>query len=87
MGVDEKQRKDSTIKKAMAYNFQSVAQFMAILETSGYECYKKDGNLFVKRGGMVMDTIRIAEIEKRCKQYGEEQSKRQRQLRAILKKY
>ncbi|MBR1558101.1 MAG: hypothetical protein IJ647_10175, partial [Prevotella sp.] len=68
-------------------NFQSVAQFMAILETSGYECFKKDGNLCVKRGGMVMDTIRIAEIEKRCKQYGEEQSKRQRQLRAILKKY
>ena len=87
MGVDEKQRKDSTIKKAMAYNFQSFAQFMAILETSGYECYKKGGNLCVKRGGMVMDTIRISEIEKRCKQYGEEQTKRQRQLRAILKKY
>ena len=34
-----------------------------------------------------MDTIRITEIEKRCKQYGEEQTQRQRQLRAILKKY
>jgi len=88
MGVNEKERKDATVRKAQLYNFQSVAQFMAILETSGYECFKKDGALCVKRGGMVMDTIRLAEIEKRCKKaYGEEEDKRQRQLRAILKKY
>ena len=88
MGVNEKERKDATVRKAQLYNFQSVAQFMAILETSGYECFKKDGALCVKRGGIVMDTIRLAEIEKRCKkEYGKEEDKRQRQLRAILKKY
>ena len=60
---------------------------MAIFETSGYEAYIQDKDIYIKRGGQVQDKIAVNEVEKLCRKNGEDEKKRIRQLRAILKKY
>lgn len=52
------------IAEAKKYNFRSVSQFRAILESMGYECYEKSGKLNVKKGGVVIASENIPEIEK-----------------------
>ena len=71
MSIDQKHQNSEMMKLAKSYHFESVSQFMAIFETSGYEAYK----------------IAVKEIEKLCRKNGDEGKKRIRQLRAILKKY
>ena len=77
----------SMMKLAKSYHFESVSQFMAVFETSGYEAYIQDKDIYIKRGGQVQDKIAVKDVEKLCRKNGDEEKKRIRQLRAILKKY
>ena len=86
MGENQGQRASETIKKALEYRFASLNQFKAILESCGYECYEKDGNLCIKRGGHVVDSMPIARIQQHCQSFVPDE-KRSKQLRAILLKY
>ena len=87
MSIDQKHQNSEMMKLAKSYHFESVSQFMAIFETSGYEAYTQDKDIYIKRGGQVQDKIAVKEIEKLCRKNGDEGKKRIRQLRAILKKY
>ena len=87
MKVDEKHQNSEMMQLALGYHFESVSQFMAIFETSGYEAFIQDGDICIKRGGQVQDRIAVKEVEKICRKNGEQEKKRIRQLRAILKKY
>ena len=87
MNMDVKHQNSEMMIRAKSYHFESVSQFMAIFETSGYEAYIQDKDIYIKRGGQVQDKIAVKEIEKLCRKNGEDEKKRIRQLRAILKKY
>ena len=87
MKVDEKHQNSEMMALAKSYHFESVSQFMAIFETSGYEAFIQDADICIKRGGQVQDRIAVKEVEKLCRKNGEQEKKRIRQLRAILKKY
>ena len=85
MKVDEKHQNSEMMAQAKSYHFESVSQFMAIFETSGYEAFIQDGDICIKRGGQVQDRITVKEVEKICRKNGEQEKKRIRQLRAIPK--
>ena len=87
MSIDQKHQNSEMMKLAKSYHFESVSQFMAVFETSGYEAYIQDKDIYIKRGGQVQDKIAVKDVEKLCRKNGEDEKKRIRQLRAILKKY
>ena len=87
MNVDKKYQNSEMMKLAKSYHFESVSQFMAVFETSGYEAFIQDGDICIKRGGQVQDKIAVKDIEKLCRKNGEAEKKRIRQLRAIIQKY
>jgi hypothetical protein len=87
MNVDKKYQNSEMMKQAKSYHFESVSQFMAVFETSGYEAFIQDGDICIKRGGQVQDKIAVKDVEKLFRKNGDAEKKRIRQLRAILKKY
>ena len=86
MGVDESQRVGEAVSKAFQYNFSTVPQFMAILETMGYECYTEDAEIVLKRNGEVQEKVKVQLVESKISQEKQDK-KRMAQLKAILKKY
>ena len=86
MGENQQQRASETVKNAFDYKFATLNQFRAILESSGYECYEKDGNLCIKRDGHVIDTLPLTTIQQHLQTF-EPDERRRKQLRAILLKY
>ena len=86
MGENQQQRASEAVKNAFEYKFATLNQFRAILESSGYECYEKDGNLCIKRDGHVIDTLPLATIQQHLQTF-EPDERRRKQLRAILLKY
>ena len=86
MGVDESQQVSETISKAFQYQFTTVPQFTAILETMGYECYTEDDEIVLKRNGEVQEKVKILLVESKISQEKLDK-KRMAQLKAILKKY
>lgn len=88
MGVDRERETKEIMKKAFQYSFSTLGQYQAILESSGYECYKEDDNLNIKKDGVVIDHLPIAEIEAHFKNMDKKATeKRRKQLKAILMKY
>ncbi|MBP3265968.1 MAG: relaxase/mobilization nuclease domain-containing protein [Clostridiales bacterium] len=87
MNMDVKYQNSEMMARAKSYHFESVSQFMAVFETSGYEAFIQDGDICIKRGGQVQDKIAVKDAEKLCRKNGEAEKKRIRQLRAILQKY
>ena len=86
MGENQQQRASEAVKNAFEYKFATLNQFRAILESSGYECYEKDGNLCIKRDGHVIDTLLLTTIQQHLQTF-EPDERRRKQLRAILLKY
>ena len=86
MGENQQQRASEAVKNAFDYKFATLNQFRAILESSGYECYEKDGNLCIKRDGHVIDTLPQTNIQQHLQTF-EPDDRRRKQLRAILLKY
>lgn len=88
MGIEPKHEAKNIIQKAMEYSFATLGQFQAILESNGYESYVEDDKLNVKKGGTVLDSIVIKEIElAMTKTTKEESSKQRKRLKALLLKY
>ena len=86
MGVDESQQVSEAVSKAFQYQFTTVPQFTAILETMGYECYTEDNEIVLKRNGEVQEKVKIHLVESKISQ-DKMDKKRMAQLKAILKKY
>lgn len=88
MGVKPKQEAKRMIQQSLAYSFETLGQYQAILESSGYESYVENDKINVKKGGVVLDSLSVKEIEK-CfrKKRKEETDKRRKQLKAIMLKY
>lgn len=86
MGVDESQQVSEAVSKAFQYQFTTVPQFTAILETMGYECYTEDDEIVLKRNGEVQEKVKIQLVESKISQEKLDK-KRMAQLKAILKKY
>lgn len=88
MGVKPKQDVKNIVQKSLSYSYETLGQFQAILESSGYESYIEGDNLNIKKGGTVLENILIAEIERHTQKRSKEQTqKRRMQLKAILLKY
>ena len=83
----ENERVGESTEQALQYSFTSVPQFMAIIEALGYECYKEDGNIVIKRAGMIQEKIGEAFIESKCRKDYFQDQRRRYQLRAVIKKY
>jgi len=86
MGENQQQWASEAVKNAFEYKFATLNQFRAILESSGYECYEKDGNLCIKRDGHVIDALPLTTIQQHLQTF-EPDERRRKQLRAILLKY
>ena len=88
MGVKPKQDVKSIVQQSLSYSYETLGQFQAILESSGYESYTEGDNLNIKKGGTVLENILISEIEKHTQKRSKgETQKRRMQLKAILLKY
>lgn len=87
LNQSENQRVGESTAKALEYNFSTVQQFMAILETMGYECYKESDVIILKRAGLVQERVPISQVESHCNQTNDDNQRRKIQLRALLKKY
>ena len=83
----ENERVGESTAKALEYTFTSVPQYMAILESLGYECYKEDGDIVIKRAGMIQEKVSQAFIESKCRKDYFQDQRRKYQLRAVIKKY
>ena len=86
MGIDESQQVSEAVSKAFQYQFSTVPQFTAILETMGYKCYTEDDEIVLKRNGEVQEKVKIQLVESKISQEKLDK-KRMAQLKAILKKY
>ena len=87
LNQSESQRVGDSTTKALEYNFSTVQQFMAILETMGYECYKESDEIILKRSGLVQERVPVSLVESHCNQTNDDNQRRKIQLRALLKKY
>jgi hypothetical protein len=88
MNVDRGQETTNVITRAYRYSFSTIGQFQSILECSGYETYKEDDSIKVKKDGVVIDQVPFHDIEQHFTPLDKKESlKRRRQLKAILQKY
>ena len=88
VGEDEELRAGLFLKEALGYNFNSLTQFKAIMESSGYECFERDSNLEIARGGRVRTKLEMEDLTAKFSVIDEKKTyKRRRQLGAVMKKY
>ena len=88
MGLNPQNEVKKTIQESLAYSFDTLGQFQAILESCGYESFIDADMISIKKGGVVLDTIHLNEISKHVKVSKKEESeKRHKQLKAIFLKY
>lgn len=88
VGEDEELRANLFLKEALGYKFNTLTQFKAIMEASGYECFERGGNLEIARGGRVRTKIGMEDFTAKFSIIDEKETyKRRRQLGAIMKKY
>ena len=85
MGVDESQRVGEAVSKAFQYQFTTIPQFIAILETMGYECYTEDDDIILKRNDEGQEKVKVQLVESKISQEKQDK-KRMVLLKAILKK-
>ena len=86
MGINREKQTQKDIKAAKQYHFSSFAQFKAILVSMGYEVYKKEERVFIKKGGRIQEEIPLPVLELFYQQPQSDRA-RNRQLREILKSY
>ena len=88
MGLNPQNEVKKAIQESLAYSFDTLGQFQAILESCGYESFNDADMISIKKGGVVLDTIHLDEISKHFKVSKKEESeKRRKQLKAIFLKY
>lgn len=84
--VKETAKRD--VDEAMKYDFNTRGQFMSIIHALNYECFEKQGKIYVKKGGMILMSLDSAEIDK-CIQEKDRKNEKifDKKLYAILSKY
>lgn len=68
MGINREKTTQKDIETAKQYHFSSFAQFKAILVSMGYEVYKKEEKVYVKKGGRIQEEIPLSVLEQFYKQ-------------------
>ena len=86
-GVDMGEKAKADIRDALSFKFETKGQFMAVMESMGYECYEQEENLNVKKGGTVLAHIPMADVLAAVRKKIPENAKRTRQLQQIFRKY
>ena len=86
MGINRGKTTQKDIEAAKQYHFSSFAQFKAILVSMGYEVYKKEDRVYVKKGGRIQEEIPLS-VLKQFYKLSQSARARNRQLREILKTY
>ena len=86
MHVDENKELSNMIENAGRYYYATKQQYMAVFETSGYECYEEDGRLNLKRGGVVLRSIDIPRIDPNGRKPGNYEY-RKRMIKTWMLKY
>lgn len=86
-----KKKTKEDITAALGFNFRNISQFRAIMEAMNYECYVKDENVHIKKGGAVQDTLKLsivnAAIQRNLLEPEYKLKPRYSQLWGIFKKY
>lgn len=86
LGVDTKADLQAALNNALTYKFESIAQWQAVLEASGYDVSAKGDQLHIARNGAYQHHIPLAEVETHITtRYANKQ--RLKQLKALLTKY
>jgi hypothetical protein len=86
LGLDEKQRINLDVQKALSYQFKTRAQFKMILESAGYILKETGGNLQIIKSGILQDEIKLMLIDERIHQ-NQPDTDRIKQLKAIFYKH
>ncbi|RZJ23708.1 MAG: hypothetical protein EON51_02180 [Acinetobacter sp.] len=86
LGFDEILQAKSDIEKALTYKFSTIAQFMMILESSGYFIGQNEGNIALVKFGKKLVSLDLGCLNYKVVKF-EKDTKRVAQLRAIFEKY
>jgi len=78
MGLNPQDEVKKAIQESLAYSFDTLGQFQAILESCGYESFNDADMISIKKGGVVLDTIHLDEISKHFKVSNKEKSEKRR---------
>lgn len=88
---DVKKKVKEDITAALGFNFRNVSQFRALMEAMNYECFTKGETVYIKKGGMIQDTLNLeivnAAIRKNLLIAESNLKPRYGQLWGIFKKY
>lgn len=89
LGQNAALKTEQDIKTALSFNFKTLTQFKAVLEAMKYECYEKDGEIYVKKGGMVQSKVNISVIKQQSEMNKSKISEPSQYMkwRGIIKKY
>ena len=52
-----KEKAEKDVETAMQFDFRNVQQFKSVMEAMNYECFEKNGNIYIKKGGMIQTKI------------------------------
>lgn len=86
LGVQTKEELDKAIANSFNYKFESLAQWKAVLEASGYDVKEEGDCLKIERNGAYQSEVPKSEVRNKIVD-GYVEKKRLRQLRAQLRKY
>ena len=87
LNIDRNNETVQIVENAKTYKFETVKQFMAIMEAGGYETYEDEGKINIKKGGGVITSVDVAEIQRLLTKKDDDYERRRKQLRAVMKKY
>lgn len=86
LGVDAKKDLLLSLEASFGYRYNSLGQWKAIMEATGYSVAEKDGMLKIVRNGVYQHTLITDEVLRRASK-NKIEKKRLLQLKALLKKY
>lgn len=95
MNNDVRQKVDDDIEAAWHYVFNDDNAFQCIMQSMGYECFKKADMIYIKRNGAIQKALPKAEVEnhfrKHTHPFNDDESqtalkRRRRQLYGIFKR-
>ena len=86
LGVDTKGDLDKTVAASLTYKFETLSQWKAVLEASGYDVAQEGKTLKIEKNGAYQSTIALDEVEGRLSS-GYADKKRLQQIKAQLLKY
>lgn len=85
-----KEKAEKDVETAMQFDFRNVQQFKSVMEAMNYECFEKNGNIYIKKGGMIQtktETGKVAEQAEQNKLTYQADVAEQAKWRQIFRKY